>query len=138
MTPNRLIYMDTNKIKSKKSTKSKLRTRRIFSEAFKREKVAEITTGQISVSKFCRLWDVSPSAVYLWIHKYSPTHQKGVTMVVQKESEAVKVLELQTKIANLERILGQKQLSIDFNEKLIEIASKELEIDIKKTFSPKL
>ncbi len=130
--------MGTTELESKKSTNSKLRTRRIFSEAFKREKVAEITSGQISVSKFCRLWDVSPSAIYLWIYKYSSTHQKGVTMVVQKDSEATKVLELQAEIAKLERILGQKQLAIDFNEKLLEIASKELEIDLKKTFSPKL
>jgi hypothetical protein len=59
-------------------------------------------------------------------------------MVVQKDSEATKVLELQAKIAKLEQILGQKQLVIDFNEKLIEIASKELEIDLKKNFSSKL
>ena len=56
-------------------------------------------------------------------------------MVVQKDSEANKVLELQAKVAELERIIGQKQLQIDFNEKLIAIASKELEIDIKKKFS---
>jgi transposase len=57
-------------------------------------------------------------------------------MVIQKDSEAVKVLELQARIAELERVLGQKQLQIDFSEKLIEIASKELEIDIKKNFNP--
>jgi len=59
-------------------------------------------------------------------------------MVVQKDSEASKVLELQAKVAELERIIGQKQLQIDFNEKLIELASKELEIDIKKNFNLKL
>ena len=113
----------------------KLRTRRIFSEAFKREKVAEITSGKITVLKLSKLWGVANSAIYLWIHKYSSEHQNGTTMVVQKDSEANKVLELQAKVAELERIIGQKQLQIDFNEKLIAIASKELEIDIKKNFS---
>lgn len=129
--------MISEKVNSKKSTNFKLRQRRIFSEAFKREKVAEITSGKTTVLKLSKLWGVGQSAIYLWIYKYSPEHQKGTTMVIQKDSEATKVLELQAKIAELERILGQKQLVIDFNEKLIEIASKELEIDLKKSFNPK-
>jgi len=45
---------------------------------------------------------------------------------------------LQKRIAELERIVGQKQLELDFLNKLIEIGSKELEFDFKKNFSPKL
>ena len=59
-------------------------------------------------------------------------------MVTQLDSEATKTQELLQRISELERTLGQKQMVIDFNEKLIEIASKELEIDIKKNFNPKL
>lgn len=125
------------KLKTEKSTKFTLRQRRIFSESFKREKVAEITSGKVTVRQVSKLWGVGSSAIYLWIYKYSPEHQKGTTMVIQKDSEATKVIELQARIAELERILGQKQLQIDFNEKLIEIASKELEIDLKKNFNPK-
>lgn len=123
--------------KNGKSTKFEFRKRRVFSEAFKREKVVEITSGKITVLELSRLWDVRPWAIYLWIYKYSPDHQKGTTMVVQKDSEATKVKDLLARIAELERIVGQKQLAIDFQEKLIEIASKELSIDLKKNFSPK-
>jgi transposase len=123
--------------KAKKSTNFVLRQRRIFSDEFKREKVAEIISGKTTIGKLSKLWDVSDSAIYLWLNKYSPAHQQGTTMVIQKDSEATKVLDLQAKIAELERILGQKQLMIDFNEKLIEIASKELDIDLKKTFGHK-
>ena len=42
------------------------------------------------------------------------------------------------RLAELERIVGQKQLEIDFLNKLLEIGSKELDFDIKKNFSPKL
>jgi transposase-like protein len=129
--------MANKNLKTEKSTKFKLRQRRIFSEAFKREKVVEITSGKTTVLKLSKLWGVGASAIYLWIYKYSPEHQQGTTMVIQKNSEATKVLELQAKIAELERIIGQKQLQIDFSEKLIEIASKELEIDIKKNFNLK-
>ncbi len=59
-------------------------------------------------------------------------------MVIQKDSEASKTQELQTRIANLERHLGQKQLALDYLEKLIELASKELDIDIKKNYKPTL
>lgn len=124
--------MATKDSKTKKSTKFELRQRRVFSEAFKREKVAEITSCKTTILKLSKLWDVSQQTIYLWLYKYSPEHQKGTTMVVQKDSEATKVLELQAKVAELERILGQKQLQIDYSEKLIDIASKELDIDIKK------
>ncbi len=55
-------------------------------------------------------------------------------MVVQQESEAAKTQELLKRVAELERILGQKQMEIDYQSKLIEIASKELDIDLKKSF----
>jgi transposase len=129
--------MVKSNLKTGKITKFELRRRRVFSEAFKREKVAEITSGKVTVLQLSRLWDVRPWAIYLWIYKYSPDHQKGITMVVQKDSEATKVKDLLARIAELERIVGQKQLAIDFQEKLIEIASKELSVDIKKNFSPK-
>jgi hypothetical protein len=54
------------------------------------------------------------------------------------KSEATKSQELQKRLAELERIVGQKQLEIDFLNKLLEIGSKELDFDIKKNFSSKL
>lgn len=123
--------------KSGKNSKFEFRRRRVFSEAFKREKVAQITSGQVTVLELSRLWDVRPWAIYLWIYKYSPDHQKGTTMVVQQDSEATKVKDLLARVAELERIVGQKQLALDYQEKLIEIASRELSIDLKKNFSPK-
>ena len=57
-------------------------------------------------------------------------------MIVQQDSEEAKTQELLKKVAELERILGQKQMEIDYQSKLIEIASKELDIDLKKSFKP--
>ena len=54
------------------------------------------------------------------------------------ESESNKTKFLQTRLAELERIIGQKQLEIDFQNKLIELSSAELGIDLKKNFSPSL
>jgi hypothetical protein len=54
------------------------------------------------------------------------------------ESESYKTQRLQQKVAELERIIGQKQLEIDFLNKLLEIGSEEIGYDLKKNFSTKL
>ena len=130
--------MSNSQSKTSKSTKFTIRPRRVFSEEFKRAKVIEITSGKVNITAFCTLWSINPVNVYRWIYKYSPDYQKGTTMVVQLDSEASKTLELQKRVAELERILGQKQLILDYQEKLIELASKDLGLDIKKNFDAKL
>jgi transposase len=127
--------MSKSDLKSKKSTILNIRQRRQFSEEFKREKVNELISKHYSITDFCKLWKVSPVTIYRWIYKYSPSHQQGTIMVVQKESEASKTAQLLNKVADLERALGQKQMKIDFLEKLVDIAGKELEIDLKKNFN---
>jgi len=79
------------------------------------------------------LWDVTSPGVYRWIYLYSPEHKKGTTMVVQKDSEAQRTSDLLNQVAELEGCLGQKQ--IDYLEKLVELASKEYDIDFKKNFN---
>lgn len=53
------------------------------------------------------------------------------------KSEAIKNQELQKRLGDLERIVGQKQLEIDYLNKLLEIGSKELDFDLKKNSSSK-
>ena len=52
-----------------------------------------------------------------------------------EESSLKKVKDLQERIKELERIVGQKQLNIDFLEKMIEIAKEQYGIDVKKNFN---
>lgn len=49
-----------------------------------------------------------------------------------KDSATRKLKELETRIKELEQIVGQKQIKIDFLEKMIDLAKEELDIDIKK------
>jgi len=72
---------------------------------------------------------------YRWLYKYSPHHNKGTIQVVQMASEAEKTKALQEQLAKTEQMLGQKQIQIEFLEKMIELASKDLKVDIKKNFS---
>jgi transposase len=128
--------MSNRKLKTGKSTNFTIRQRRVFSEPFKREKVDDILNKRISIAELSKLWEVSDTAIRYWIRQYSPSHKKGTTMVVQQDSESIKTQELLKRVAELERTIGQKQMVIDYQDKLLEVASKELEIDIKKNFSP--
>jgi transposase len=115
-----------------------IKTQRTFSDAFKREKVKDLVEKRISIKQLCSLYEVSRSAVYKWLYAYSPHHEQKTILVVQMESEAHKSQMLQQKVAELERIVGQKQLELDFLNKLFEIGSQELGFDIKKNLSTKL
>ena len=115
----------------------KIQQRRTFSEAFKRQKVKEIVNCQVTVAEISTLYNVSKTAVYKWLYKYSQNHSPGTIQVVQMESESQKTKLYQQRIVELERIVGQKQLEIDFLNKLVEISSQELGLDLKKNFGTK-
>jgi transposase-like protein len=120
----------------KSKVKLEIRPRRCFSEEFKKGKVKDLVEKQVTVTQLSRLHGVSRSAVYKWLYQYSPHHQQNTTFVVQMESEAYKTQRLQQQVAELERVIGQKQLEIDFLHKLLELGSAELGFDLKKNFSP--
>ncbi len=106
---------------------------RYFSEAFKREKVKEIEKGVLSIAVLCKLHSISRTTVYKWIYLYSGI-EKGIKTVVQMESEQHKTLYLQQRLGELERIVGQKQMEIDYLNKALEISSEELGYDLKKKY----
>lgn len=115
-----------------------LKPRRIFSAELKREIVKQIEENKIGVMAASREYGVNRASVYNWLNKYSRTLKRGQTIVVEKESEKRKNEELRAKIAELERIIGRKQMEIDFLNKVIEIGSEEVKVDIKKKFGGKL
>lgn len=114
----------------------KERQYRNFSESFKKEKVREIAENRSTVSDICRANEVSCTAVYKWINLYSNTNKPSRT-IVESKSDTTKILALQKKVAELERLIGQKQVQLDFQEKMIEIAEETYQVDIKKKFGTK-
>ena len=116
----------------KKQTNS-LREMRYFSEDFKRNKVREIEKNITSVSEVHREYNVSRAALYKWIYKYSMNMKKGVRQVIESNSDTKKIMLLKEKIKELEQIVGQKQIMIEFQDKMIEIAEEEYKIEIKKS-----
>jgi transposase len=110
---------------------------RHFSEEFRRQKVKEITEKTIKIKDLCALYDISRTTVYKWIYLYSPHHERGTKQVIEMESEATKTKYFQQRVAELERVVGLKQMEIDYLNVLITEGSKALGVDFKKKFAPK-
>ncbi len=116
----------------------KPKDQRHFSDDFKKSKVRELEKRITSIPDICRTYAVSRSAVYKWIYKYSPMAKKQVKVVVEAKSDTQKIRALEERIKELERIVGQKQLLLEFKDKMIEIAESTYGVDIKKKVGSKL
>lgn len=110
----------------------KRKQRRIFDLDLKLSIVRKLDRGELKVIEVSRLYQVSETAVRKWLYKYSDLYQKRIHVVVEKKSLSKKYKEQQDRIKELERSLGQKQLRVDYLEKLLEQASTRLGEDIEK------
>jgi transposase len=110
------------------------RQRRHFSDNFKKEKVRLIERGSIKVSDICKTYHVSPTAVYKWINLFG-SEPKIEKLIVENNSETKALLDMQKRLAELERLLGQKQIELEFYKKMVDLAEDFYDIDIKKNSS---
>jgi transposase-like protein len=111
---------------------------RYFSESFKKKKVEEIEKNLVTISEICKEYLVSRTSVYKWLYKYSFMRKKQERQVVELKSDTKKIKHLKARIKELEQIVGQKQILIDFKEKMIELAEEQYGIDIKKKYGSKV
>jgi transposase-like protein len=112
-----------------------LRSPRKFSEDFKRKLVKEFEQGTMSVYQMSKLYNIATTQIYDWIYKFSIFNEKGSRIVEMKDSQTTKLKELEQRIKELEQNVGQKQIKIEFLEKMIDLAKQEFNIDIKKNFA---
>lgn len=114
-----------------------IKVSRRFSPEVKREVVRKIERNELGVTQASREYEVSQSAIYKWMYHYSIHLKKGNILIVEKKSRTEQMEAYKRRIAELERIVGQKQLEIDILNKTLEIGSAEAGYDIKKTHSGK-
>src|SRR5688572_10270778 len=96
------------------------RRRRSFSTSFKIKKVKEIEQGISTVSEVSKEYQVTTTTVYRWINKFGSMKNKTERVIVETESDTKKLLEYKQKVAELEKIIGQKQILLDFKDKMID------------------
>lgn len=114
-----------------------IRKRRKFSEEFKKFIVSEYESGKFTVSELSRLHEVSFQSIYKWIYKYSTYNQSNTVVVELKQSSERKLKSYEKRIKELEQIVGQKQLKIDYLEKIIELSNEHYGTDLKKSSNTK-
>jgi len=122
-------------MKKSKFTKKGLKRskeQRYFSEAFRQARVKEYEEGQVSVIEICRAYKVSKNAVYKWIRKYSTLYEKRITKVVEEKSETKKRLRLEKQVNELEQLIGQQQVKIEYYKKLVDLIEQHYQIDFEK------
>lgn len=112
--------------------KRKSKKLKYYSESFKKARVQEYDKGQFTAIELVRMFEFSKSSFYSWVEKYSKLAKHNILIVEQKDSASNKLAEYQKRIKELERIVGNKQIKLDYLEKLIEIAEENLGVEIKK------
>src|SRR6476646_9699997 len=98
--------------RSNELMKAVVRNTRYFSEDFKRKKVKELDKRITSIADICKEYEVSNTAVYKWVYKYSLMRKKGVKMVVEPESDTARIKALKQHISELEQLLGKSSLKL--------------------------
>ena len=114
------------------------RRNRQFSEDFKRKKVSELDRNLVTISELCREYQISRTSVYRWMYLYSRMKKKDVKQIVEAKSDSRKLLQMKEEIKELQRIIGEKQILLDFKDKMIELAEGKYGVDIKKNFLGRL
>jgi transposase len=113
------------------------RQRRIFSEEFKRKKVKEIEQQLTTIAEVSRQYEVRANSVSKWMATYGQHYSKGVRTIVESQSDTAKLAALKAQVAELQRIIGEKQVQLEFKDKIIELAEEVYGVDIKKKFEAK-
>ena len=114
------------------------RQNRYFSEDIKKKIVRDLEKNLTTVANITKVYQVSRTSVYKWIYKYSSMAKKQHKQVIEPKSDTQRIKLLEDRIKELERTVGQKQLLIEFKDKMIEIAEETYNIDIKKKVGSKL
>ena len=118
-----------------RSNLKQIRKTRKYTEEFKKSLVASFEKGEFSVPQLEKLYGIRNSNIYNWVYKYSNFNEKGCRIVEMESSDQNKLKELTKKVKDLEQMVGQKQIAIEYLEKMIELAKTDLNIDIKKNYN---
>ena len=92
------------------------------------------------LSDVIAIYPITPSssmaeAADAWAAAKRPNLWGAIPSVVEMQSEGKKTEQLEKRVAELERMVGQKQLSIDYLSRVVTLASEHYKVDLKKNFA---
>ena len=104
-----------------------------YSAAFKQKVVTEIENGKFSIGEAHRVYEIGGgTTIYNWLRRYGKGHLINKTVLVQMKNESDRIKQLEKEKRELEAALAKTQVRVVMLESVIEVAEKELKIDIKK------
>ena len=111
-----------------------IRPRKKYDEDFKRSIVRQIGFGNITLKEAIEKYDIAggSSTIKYWITKYSSDITPLSQIKSMSESENKDLAETQKQKKELEKALEQANLKILGLETMIDVAEKELKIEIRK------
>lgn len=120
------------------------RTQKDYSMSFKLSVVKEVETTDIGLCAIARKYGIqSESTVKRWMEKFGTfdwTNIKGGNMPKSKDQELLELQEkvkmLERKNARLEHELEMKDHKVALFDLMIDIAEKDLKVDIRKNILP--
>lgn len=126
-------YVDNKSVENFSQIVIMKKTRRVYSENFKIEKVRLLDMGKISVSGLSRMYGVSETAIYKWKKKFS-VYPESDKVVLETESDYLKLIELQNRVNQMERLIGSQQIKLEYYSRVIDQAGKFYGDDVEKKF----
>jgi len=109
-----------------------------YSSAFKQKIVSEIERGKHTIHSARRMYDIKGCAtVQNWIRQLGKNHLIGKVVRVETRDERNKLKELEADKRRLESALAHEHLRVLALESMVEMASEELGVDIKKRYDMK-
>lgn len=106
-----------------------------YSLAFKRRIVSEIEKGKHSITSAQGMYDINGnSTIQQWIRQFGKNHLLNKVVRVETPNERSKLKELQKDKQRLESALAHAHLRVLALENMLEMASKEVGIDLKKKY----
>lgn len=96
------------------------RRRRRFSNEFKRQVVDQIESGSTTVKAVSVLYQVKSDNVRKWLKKFGKKRLPQ-TILVTTPSEVNRVVDLEKEIDRLTRIIGEQQVKLICQDKLLEV-----------------
>jgi len=107
------------------------RRRRRFSDAFRKEQVALIESGELSVADVGRLYEVQTKNVRRWVDRFGKKPLPPTIHITSvKDIDRLKSLEAEN--SKLKGLIADQQLSLIYNEELLKIAREKLGDDFEK------
>ncbi len=99
---------------------------RRYSEPFKLNILAELSTGKYTKSELGKLYSIAPTTINEWIKKYERKDLMNTRVKVETKDEITRIKALQKEIEQLKKLLLKKDLDQMVEESYLEVAAEKL------------